>query len=593
MSKMNNELLNNVTKRFLPLPKSSVEGLEHEANKSDFNFIKELGIGSFGTVYLVQHKKTKAKYALKAIDKTIPENFAEKEIFNREVEIMYKLNHPNIVKLYGHFEDEQYCYFLMQYIPNKTLNDLIPEEGNKTPIKVIISIMKDLLCAVYYLHNMKPKIIHRDIKPENILLDQNSKAYLTDFGWSNYMSKFERRITVCGTPLYLPPEMIEHIGQDESADIWCIGVLLFESISGVTPFEGNDVDTVISNISKLKINWPKNMDPDAKDLISKILKLKGKERLTIEEILNHKFFNKYFPNAVKDLIKPDNQKTRTFVISVDDPKSWEKETNPRVIPNNEQNDEEIKDNYEVNVEKNPFKKVDNDITNPFKRNNNNSDSQKNDNLNNEYHINNKINNLNTKINKISIPYNKNNIKIFIPNNMRNNKININKNYKSNHKTNDINQNKKINVRATYAPKANIDLSNTRNKNKNNNKISISSYNSKNISNKRPSDNSYNKNYRYHIHRNSFTDYNKNNISMNSSNYNRNDFPKTYKYPINNNNYTSNDNYKNNVNTNYKTLKRTKTNISSQYNSSTISKRTHNNAILSSNNNYSSYSLKRK
>ena len=284
MSKINNSLLNDVKKRFLSLPKSAVEGLEHEPKKSDFNFIKELGVGSFGTVYLVSHKKTKAKYALKAIDKTVPENIAEKKIFNREVEIMYKLSHPNIVKLYGHFEDEKYCYFIMQFIPNRTLFDLIPEEGKKPNVKQIVSVMKDLLCAVYYLHNMKPTIIHRDIKPENILLDQNSKAYLTDFGWSNYMSNFIRRNTVCGTPLYLPPEMVEQLGHDETADIWCIGVLLFELISGTTPFKGNDIDTVTYNIRTLKITWPKKMDPDAQDLISKILKLEGKDRLSIEQI---------------------------------------------------------------------------------------------------------------------------------------------------------------------------------------------------------------------------------------------------------------------------------------------------------------------
>ena len=322
MSKIDKKLLNDVKNRFISLQKSAVEGLEHEPKKSDFDFIKELGSGSFGTVYLVSHKKTKAKYALKEIDKTEPQNIEQKKAFNREVEIMSKLNHPNIVKLYGHFEDEKYCYFIMQYIPNKDLFELIPINGKKPNIKLIASIMKDILNAVYYLHNMKPTIIHRDIKPENILLDSKNKAYLTDFGWSNYMDNFIRRNTMCGTPLYLPPEMIGQFGHDETADIWCIGVLIFELITGTTPFEGNDMETVAHNISKLRITWPPNMDPDAKDLCSKILKLNGKDRLSIEKILSHKFFSKYFPNAVKELIKPDPTKNRTFVVSRDDPKTW-------------------------------------------------------------------------------------------------------------------------------------------------------------------------------------------------------------------------------------------------------------------------------
>ena len=106
MSAINQSFLNAVKNRFLPLPRSAVEGLEHEPTIDDFTVIRELGIGSFGTVYLVAHKKTKAQYALKVIDKNLQDNIEEKDSFCREVEIMYKLNHPNIVKLYGHFEDD-------------------------------------------------------------------------------------------------------------------------------------------------------------------------------------------------------------------------------------------------------------------------------------------------------------------------------------------------------------------------------------------------------------------------------------------------------------------------------------------------------
>ena len=340
---MKNSLLNNVKNRFISLPRSAVEGLEHEPKKSDFNFIKELGIGSFGTVYLVSHKKTKAKYALKAIDKRVPENLEEKESFNREVEIMYKLNHPNIVKLYGHFEDEQFCYFIMQYIPNKSVFNIIPKNGQQPNIKLVASVMKDLINAIYYMHNMKPKIIHRDIKPENILLDEKNKAYLTGFGWSNCSEKFIRRDTTCGTPLYLPPEMLTDEGHDETADLWCIGVLLFELLVGDTPFQGYDIDTVAYNICTLNISWPRYMDPDAKDLISKILKLKGKDRLPLIKIIGHKFFTRFFPNALNELIKPQDQKSKIFVVSVDDPKTFATENTIN------QNKINIKENNSIKI----------------------------------------------------------------------------------------------------------------------------------------------------------------------------------------------------------------------------------------------------
>ena len=324
MNEKNKSLFNDVKNRFLPLPKSSLEGLEHEPSPTDFNVIKGLGIGSFGKVYLVSHKKTKALYAVKAIDKHEKVNIEERGNFIREIEIMYKLDHPNIVKLYGHFEDEHFCYFIMQYIPNKSTYNLIPKNGVQKNIKLIASIMKDLLKAVYYLHNMKPVIIHRDIKPENVLLDEKNKAYLTDFGWSNYVSKLKRRNTLCGTPIYLPPEMASDIGHNETVDIWNIGVLLFELTAGKPPFEGKELDVIQKNVMNLRIRWPPRMDPDAKDLISKILKINPNERLKIEQILNHKFFTKFFPNAVKELTKPTNEKKKTFIISKDNPKTWGK-----------------------------------------------------------------------------------------------------------------------------------------------------------------------------------------------------------------------------------------------------------------------------
>ena len=162
---------------------------------------------------------------------------------------------------------------------------------------------------------MHPKIVHRDIKPENVLLAKGMVAKLTDFGWSNYMQGNIKRTTVCGTPVYLAPEIINNQGHDEHVDIWCIGVLLFELITGYPPWQGDDVLTVRYNISRMKIRWPRNMDHDAADLISKILKYNPEERLPLRQMLSHPFFTKFFPNASSSLIKPDNNtQYRIFVI---------------------------------------------------------------------------------------------------------------------------------------------------------------------------------------------------------------------------------------------------------------------------------------
>ena len=314
---------NNVTNRFLPEPESVLKGLESEPKISDFIFIKELGVGSYGRVILVQHKMTQAKYAIKAIDKRNKINIEEKQYFRREIEIMYRVHHPNVVKLFGHFEDNNYCYFIMEYIPGGNIYSLVPKNRIRTTsTQTIVSIMKDVISATYFLHHMIPPIVHRDIKPENVVLDNNMVAKLTDFGWSNYLQGDFKRTTVCGTPVYLAPEIINNTGHDEKVDIWCIGVLMFELLTGQAPFQGEDVKTVKYNISRLKISWPKGLERDAVDLISKILKYNPEERISLEQILLHPFFTKYYPNAISCLKTPDNTQYKVFIVSKDNPLIW-------------------------------------------------------------------------------------------------------------------------------------------------------------------------------------------------------------------------------------------------------------------------------
>ena len=316
--------LNNVKNRFLPIPESAKLGLEREVMLPDFDIIKELGSGSFGNVYLVRHKETKAEYAIKAIDKRNKNNQEEKPYFRREVEVMYKIHHPNVVKLFGHFEDNLYCYFIMEYISKGNVYNLLPTDKKKRlSTKVCSFIIRDVISAVYFLHHMNPPIIHRDIKPENVLLGDGLVAKLTDFGWSNYMQEGEKRTTVCGTPIYLAPEILEEKPHDEAVDLWCIGVLLFELVTANPPFLGSDLETLKANILSLKINWPKDINVDAKNLIIKILKLDPKQRLPLEEMIKHPFITKFTPDAPKRLIKPvEGIKYEPFIVSKFDPKTW-------------------------------------------------------------------------------------------------------------------------------------------------------------------------------------------------------------------------------------------------------------------------------
>jgi len=321
---MSKPILNNVKNRFLPISETISKGLEPETKISDFDIKKELGSGAFGHVYLVVHKQTNAQYAIKAIDKRNKMNVEETPYFKREIEVMYKVNHPNVVKLYGHFEDNNYCYFLMEYISKGNLYGLIPKDNKKRiNTKVVATIMKDIISAVYYLHNMNPPIIHRDIKPENILLNDGLVAKITDFGWSNYIFNGIKRTTLCGTPVYMAPEIIREQPHDEKVDIWCIGVLLFELTTGTLPFQGETIEALKNNILNLKISWPKDINLDAKNLIIKILKVEPDQRISLTDMIQHDYFTKHIKDPLQYLVKPEeNVQYNTFLVSKDDPKTW-------------------------------------------------------------------------------------------------------------------------------------------------------------------------------------------------------------------------------------------------------------------------------
>ena len=288
--------LNKVKDRLLILSPTVRAGLERECNKTDFyrEGEKFIGKGGFGEVWKVVHKQTNRVYVIKVIDKI--SIFEQKLVdqMNREIEMMYKLNHPHVMKLVNHFEDDDKFYMIMPYAAKGQLYSLLRRQV-RFDQRTAAQYMRETIEAVRYLHSFSPKIIHRDIKPENLLLDDNYRVKLSDFGWANYQEENQLRKTFCGTPEYLSPEMIRKTGHNYLVDIWTLGVLLFELLAGYAPFTGANQSELFMNIKKLKINWPVDFPPLAKNLVSKILKLNPKERLSIEEISSHAWFEKNPP----------------------------------------------------------------------------------------------------------------------------------------------------------------------------------------------------------------------------------------------------------------------------------------------------------
>ena len=297
-------------------------GLEKEMCKDDFESLqdKSIGEGAFASVWKVRHKISKRIFAIKVMNK---ENIIRNNMIdqiNKEIEIMYKLDHPNIIKLYSHFEDNDHFCLIMEYASKGHLFHLIKK--NKKLNQVIAKkYIKELISAVDYLHTRNPPIIHRDIKPENILIDKDGKCKLADFGWANYDNGEKIRESFFGTPEYLAPEIVNQNAHDKRLDIWALGILLFEMLTGRTPFNLCGYNNQLYNsIRTLNINWPDDFPYLAKDLISRILCINPDDRLSLDEIINHQWFIK--TPSLKPLLKGthhiDKTKLKVHLIKSND-----------------------------------------------------------------------------------------------------------------------------------------------------------------------------------------------------------------------------------------------------------------------------------
>ena len=302
--------LNKVKKRSLILSPTVNAGLEPEGKISDFEKDKEIGKGGFGLVWKVIHKKTQKVYCIKVIEKAgIIQQKLEAQM-NREIEIMYILNHPHCLRLKNHFEDDQNFYLVMPLAHKGQLYRVL-RKFRKFDERTAAQILRETISALQYLHSFNPPIIHRDIKPENLLLNNGGRILLADFGWSNF-SDGDVRKTFCGTPEYIAPEMLLKKGHDTRVDIWSVGVLMFELLAGYSPFVAKNNQDLYQNIRRLKIQWPKDMPPLAKNLIGKILKLNPSERPSLQEILDHQWFKQ--TKMIKPLLENKLTTTKDLLV---------------------------------------------------------------------------------------------------------------------------------------------------------------------------------------------------------------------------------------------------------------------------------------
>ncbi|KAL8254351.1 hypothetical protein R6Q59_032572 [Mikania micrantha] len=202
---------------------------------NDFDIGKPLGRGKFGHVYIAREKRSNHIVALKVLFKSQLKQSQVEHQLRREVEIQSHLRHPNILRLYGYFYDQKRVYLILEYAAKGELYKELQRCKHFSERRAA-TYVASLARALIYCHGKH--VIHRDIKPENLLIGAQGELKIADFGWS--VHTFNRRQTMCGTLDYLPPEMVESAEHDASVDIWSLGILCYEFLYGVPPFEAKE-----------------------------------------------------------------------------------------------------------------------------------------------------------------------------------------------------------------------------------------------------------------------------------------------------------------------------------------------------------------
>jgi aurora kinase len=242
-----------------------------------------LGDGAFGQVYKATHIPGGETVAVKQVAKEKVSKLLPQ--LRREVSILAQLQHPNIVRLLGSFEDDSNLYLVMDYIDGGNLYQRLKREGRLDPSEAA-RVLAQVSSAVDYLHSQTPAVVHRDIKPENILLT-GGLALLTDFGWSNYYREDVPRTTLCGTLEYLAPEIVNEAGHGPAADVWCLGILLYEMLLGATPFKRPSRKEILTSILADSPSFPRDIPLPARELILRMVAKDQNERPNIREICQH------------------------------------------------------------------------------------------------------------------------------------------------------------------------------------------------------------------------------------------------------------------------------------------------------------------
>lgn len=249
-----------------------------------------VGTGTFGRVFLVKDKKSKAFFALKQMKISDVIRLKQEQHVHNEKEVLTEISHPFLIRLFWTHHDDRFLYMLMDYVPGGELFSYLRSRGRFSNATGLF-YTSEIVCAIEYLHSKE--IVYRDLKPENILLDSEGHIRLTDFGFAKKLS--DRTWTLCGTPEYLAPEVIQSKGHGRAVDWWALGILVFEMLAGHPPFFDDNPFGIYQKILSGKLEFPRHLDFYVKDLIKKFLVIDRARRLGnmkngADDVKKHRWF---------------------------------------------------------------------------------------------------------------------------------------------------------------------------------------------------------------------------------------------------------------------------------------------------------------
>ncbi len=312
-----NEVNFDDAEKMLKIAKSSLVGENKDKISKSYKILEKIGEGSYGKVYKVIYILTNQLRAMKLVKKVSVQYQDDENKFLKEIEVLSKLDHPNIIKVYEYFVDGKNFYLINELATGGELFDQISKIQffNEQDAAYL---MKQILSSVCYLH--ANAIVHRDLKPENILLEGKNDGELSlkliDFGAANYLREDEsnKKLSLkIGTPYYMAPEVFNK-DYNSKCDLWSCGVILYILLVGFPPFDGDTDEEIEANVKCGEYTFDTEewvgVSEDAKSFVRKLLQMDPAKRLSAEEAIKDTWITKNI--NMRSLKSKDKQPTHKF-----------------------------------------------------------------------------------------------------------------------------------------------------------------------------------------------------------------------------------------------------------------------------------------